>query len=492
MSKNIVYSLVLVFVLMGVFGLAFRVQRVEASGTIYIRSDGLVYPSDAPIDHDGNIYTLTGDINDSIVVKKNDIVIDGAGLYTVHGLGDFDSIGMNLTGRSNVTIRNVKEIKEFGYGVLLNMSSNILIFGSVLSANNRGGIYLSQASNSTIHGNNMTANMNYDVKLSQSSDNELYGNNLRRILIEYSSNNNSVYGNEILVSGQEGVGLGWSANNNVIFRNNIRGGWYGVHVFHASSQKILGNNITETNYGIYLDSSSSNIISRNTVKNTTFGIFLHYCSENTIFHNNFLDNERNALVFDSHINLWDYGFPFGGNYWSNYTGVDSNDDGIGESSHVLDEENRDNYPLMGMFSSFNTSYGYAVDFVSNSSISDFGFNLSPEEKWPPEAILTFNVSGQADAEGFLRVCIPKVLINGSYVVMFNGETITTTTWPQVRELQCSSETYEYLYINYTHSEHAITITGTTTIPEFPSFLILPLFMIATLLAIMIYRRKYIA
>jgi len=186
--------------------------------------------------------------------------------------------------------------------------------------------------------------------------------------------------------------------------------------------------------------------------------------------------------------LWDYGFPSGGNYWSNYTGVDSNDDGIGESSHVLDEENRDNYPLMGMFSSFNTSYGYAIDFVSNSSISDFSFSF--EEKMPPEAILSFNVSGKADAEGFLRVCIPKVLINGSYVVMFDGEIIATTTWPQARELPCSSETYEYLYINYTHSEHTITITGTTTIPEFPSFLILPLFMIATLLAVIVYKRKH--
>jgi len=73
--------------------------------------------------------------------------------------------------------------------------------------------------------------------------------------------------------------------------------------------------------------------------------------------------------------------------------------------------------------------------------------------------------------------------------MFDYVIITTTTWPQVRELPCSSETYEYLYINYTHSEHAIIITGTTTIPEFPLFLILPLFMIATLLAAIIHRKR---
>ena len=63
------------------------------------------------------------------------------------------------------------------------------------------------------------------------------------------------------------------------------------------------------------------------------------------------------------------------------------------------------------------------------------------------------------------------------------------TYPQVRELPCSNETYEYLYINYTHSEHTIEISATTIIPEFPSFLVLPLFMIATLLAVIVYRRK---
>ena len=474
MSKNIVYFLVLVSVLMGVFGLAFRVQRVEASETIYIRSDGLVYPSNAPIDRDGNIYTLTDDINNSIVVQKNDTVIDGAGLYTVHGLGDFDSIGMNLTGRSNVTIRNVKEIKEFGYGVLLNMSSNIFIFGSVLSANNRGGIYLSQVSNSTIYGNNMTANMNYDVKLSQSSDNELYGNSLRRILLEYSSNNNSVYGNDILVSGQEGIGLGWSANNNVIFGNNIRGGLYGVHVFYASSQKILGNNITETNYGIYVDSSSSNVISRNTVKNTTCGIFLHSCSENTIFHNNFLDNERSAFVLDSHLNLWDYGFPFGGNYWSNYTGVDSNDDGIGDSSHVLDEENRDNYPLMGMFSNFDTSLAEYVNIVSNSTVETFEYF----ENNSTIRIFVLNMTTE-QTFGFCRVCIPHVLMSEPYNVTVNGA--NPIRWNYTLY---DNGTHTWIYFVYEHSKLEILI-----VPEFPSYIVLPIFMIATLLTVIIYKRK---
>ena len=50
----------------------------------------------------------------------------------------------------------------------------------------------------------------------------------------------------------------------------------------------------------------------------------------------------------------------------------------------------------------------------------------------------------------------------------------------------------YLKINvaYTESYTIIVEQDLDSIPEFPSFLILPLFMIATLLAVIIYRRKH--
>jgi len=42
----------------------------------------------------------------------------------------------------------------------------------------------------------------------------------------------------------------------------------------------------------------------------------------------------------------------------------------------------------------------------------------------------------------------------------------------------------YIYVNYTHSEHEITV-----IPEFPSIIIVPAFMLATLLLVIVYREK---
>jgi hypothetical protein len=192
----------------------------------------------------------------------------------------------------------------------------------------------------------------------------------------------------------------------------------------------------------------------------------------------------------SHGNIWDNGYPSGGNYWSNYTGIDlysgpyqnvTGGDGIGDRPHTINSNNTDHYPLMGALNQFSTLYGQEISIVSNSSVSNFNFELVNSTT----ASLTFNVTGNTGTQGFCQLCIPKALINGSLTIMLDGKLVED---PQFRILPASNENYTYIYINYTHSEHTIEITGTTTISEFSSFLILPL-MIATLLAVIVYKKK---
>jgi hypothetical protein len=67
------------------------------------------------------------------------------------------------------------------------------------------------------------------------------------------------------------------------------------------------------------------------------------------------------------------------------------------------------------------------------------------------------------------------------VVIDNGE--TTVLYPNYDIYD--NGTHRWIYLAFEHSTHQVDI-----VPEFQSFIILPLFMIATLLAVIVYERKH--
>jgi hypothetical protein len=90
-NRKIVSEIMLTLLLTSMLTFAFNVQQVRSdwawTGTIYIRADGSVDPSDAPISSADNItYTLTdnivGDVpadSSAVIVERDNIVVDGAG-----------------------------------------------------------------------------------------------------------------------------------------------------------------------------------------------------------------------------------------------------------------------------------------------------------------------------------------------------------------------------------------------------------------------------
>jgi len=152
-----------------------------------------------------------------------------------------------------------------------------------------------------------------------------------------------------------GVFLNSGSSNNTISGNKITENAQGILLEFSSDNTINGNNIT-INYGagIELDYSSNNTIIGNNITNNDIGILFYVSSfDNAIYHNNFIGNTQQVYdyswdhqEYSNSINSWDDGYPSGGNYWSNYTGVDSNHDGIGDTTHVIDANNTDRYPLM--------------------------------------------------------------------------------------------------------------------------------------------------
>ena len=430
MNRKLVLIMTLTL-LVGVLNLAFNVQRAKASGTIYIRADGSIAPPDAPISTVDNVtYTLTGNVTsdaDGIVVERDNIEIDGAG-YTLQGTGS--GRGVDLSGRTNVTVRNT-QIENFYHGVRLSWSSANSIVGNSI-ANNIVGIGFWESSYNGIRGNNIKNN-GYGIEFKGSTYNSI-------------------------------------AENNIITNDG-----YGIWLVRSFNNIISGNIIANNSHGIRLEDSRYNSIKGDTLTaNNFFGIsFEYYSFDNNFYHNNFIHNTGQIDGYS--VNVWDDGYPSGGNYWSDYIGTDSNHDGIGDSNYTIDANTNDRYPLMGMFSSFNTSIGCNVDAISNSTIDDFEYFESNDT-------IVMHVSNTTSNQtfGFIRICIPHALMNETYHVTIDGAEPYYVNYTLY-----DNGTHRWIYFSYQHSTLEIII-----IPEFPSFLILPIFMIATLLAVIVYRRKH--
>jgi parallel beta-helix repeat protein len=247
---------------------------------------------------------------------------------------------------SNTLIENGFSEKAYdgnynGATIELLRSHNNTITQNLIKAAGCNGIFLSSSAYNKIEKNHITS----------------YGSDYAGIRLELSGcEYNYIYENSI-TSEAYGVFLRTGADNNVFFKNNIYQCNDAIMMSGLMQNDFLGNNISGS---------------------IRYAVNFAVSDFNNFFWNNF---ENNTQVYESHsvywwiiqndtyyseYNQWDNGKE--GNYWSDYTGSDTNGDGIGETPYRVYENFTDNYPLTQPYDTGEIH----VDF----------------EEWVPETVTT--------------------------------------------------------------------------------------------------------
>jgi parallel beta-helix repeat protein len=204
------------------------------------------------------------------------------------------------------------------------------------------------------------------------------------------ANHTSITNNMILNSFIAGISLR-GANNCKISRNKILQNCHGIQLkdSYNNNDNLISDNIIKDNFGwgLYLSDAHGNTIYRNIFdSNIDTGVRLWSSGNNQFYFNNFINNGENINVSNDNQNVWDNGEV--GNYWDDYSGVDFDEDGVGDTPYVIKNgDNDDNYPLMepvspeleimikrglryGLYVSFeNKGRGFAYDVEYEISIT---------------------------------------------------------------------------------------------------------------------------
>ena len=173
----------------------------------------------------------------------------------------------------------------------------------------------------------------------------------------------------------------------------------GIYLHESSLNTLNNNTLSSNSCGIVLQNSSfSNIITNNTITDNNIGIHIKgfggeqnypLSQYNTIYLNRFINNTNNAFD-DSPANYWNsseikaYTYQgndytnYTGNYWDDYSGVDANGDGIGDTPYNIPastpgivSRTKDYYPML-----FETKQPPSITNIQESNLTNSSITIT--------------------------------------------------------------------------------------------------------------------
>jgi parallel beta-helix repeat protein len=402
----------LTLLLISAFALAFDIRRAGGKPVTIVVPDDYASIQDA-INHASDGYTVfvkagLYSCQDIIVNRSISLVGENKETTIIEGVqGDDWHAGKVRLVSDNVTFRGFT-VRESEFAVMVE-SSNCLITDNNF-VNNDEGICLYGKDRSTFS-NTISYN-----SIANSDD--------TGICVDGSSNNHIAF--NIIRETYYGIWLMRNSSWCLIERNEVSNNLDSgvVFVLGSSDNTLIGNNISNNGWRFYtstcgigfgMDSKRNRVMS-NSICDNKIGVIQNAADDNVIYHNSFINNSVRLYYVESApaSNIWDNGYPSGGNYWSDYVGVDeykgpyqnvTGSDGIGDTSLVLDSgANVDRYPLMKLHapSAGDLNLDGKVD-VKDVALVAAAYGSHPSNaRWNP--IADINRDDRIDVRDMALVC----------------------------------------------------------------------------------------
>ena len=234
------------------------------------------------------------------------------------------------------TIKNMTLEKVF-FGFLIEKSKKGIIEDNTVSSENTdeagagNGVHMWHCFDMIVR-NNHVHHMRDGIYFEFVKRTKIYGNyshnNIRYGLHFMFSNNNEYYKNKFENNGA-GVAVMFSKfikmhDNEFIL--NWGTASYGLLLKEIYDAEIHNNNFSNNTIGINIEGSTRINYSHNTFKSNGWAVKVTgACYKNNFYENNFMQNAFD-IAYNSKLN----GNRFDKNYWSDYTGYDLNNDGVGD------------------------------------------------------------------------------------------------------------------------------------------------------------------
>ncbi len=336
-----------------IFSLTMSVwATVQASpGTIYVPDNyptiqaavDAASPGDTVIVRDGTYIENVDISTDNLTIQSENgaevTIVQAANLddHVFEVAADYLTVtGFTITGATHSPPPDPLTPPAKYAGVYLSSSQYCTILYNRLVESDRG-IWLLSSSNNGIH-QNITINNEYEDVYLQSSVENHVTNNQGSIRLESSERNH-------IEDNNGGRVRFWSSRGNDVLNNTFTG----IEFWYSHDNTFSWNTFSNI---LFLDCSLT--------APPDYGS----CSNNNLFYLNNLpypnyayspntwhSPEQTTYTYSGNIYT-----SYLGNYWSDYTGVDVDGDGIGDTSYSIDGDS-DNYPLMKPFE----NYGIAPD-----------------------------------------------------------------------------------------------------------------------------------